>query len=144
MCHWMRICVFPMPWVLSQWELVRHILQRIPAKILSVAAKSTLSFYPVSSIFHNKCCLLSCGLFSCHLLCVLANSINTTGYQKYASENAGPPSKRKKEMQQAGCEKGKVYHDSSGLLEMKKQLQKVKTNRSFGIYESPLTEGGTS
>lgn len=54
----------------------------------------------------------------CHLLCILANSINTTGYQKYVSYNVGFPSKSKKEMHQAGCKKCKVYHDSSCLLEM--------------------------
>lgn len=96
----------------------------IPAKIINIAAKTALSFDPVSSIFCNKCCLLSCGLFFCHLLCVLANSINTTGYQKYASDNVGPPSKRKKEMHQAEYEKCKVYHDSSCFLEMKDSFRR--------------------
>lgn len=92
----MCISIFPMPWILSQWELVRHILLRIPAKIINAAAKTALPFYLVMSISFNKCCLLSCGLFFCHLLCVLANRIDITGYQKYASDNIGPPSNKKR------------------------------------------------
>lgn len=87
MCQWIYICVFPMAGVLNHWELVKHILLRISAKIINITAKTALSFYPVSSIFCNKYCLLSCDLFFCHLLCGLANSLNTTGYQKYASDN---------------------------------------------------------
>lgn len=64
----MGICIFPMPVVLSQGELVRHILLRILADIINVSAKSVLLFYPVLRIFCNKCCLLSCGLSFCHLL----------------------------------------------------------------------------
>lgn len=82
---------------------MRHILLRMLAKIVSGSAKTAVSLYPVLSIFCNKCCLLRCGLFFCHLLCVLANSIDTTGYEKNANDNVGRPSKEKTEMQQAGC-----------------------------------------
>lgn len=98
----MCIYIFPMPWVLSQWELVTHILLKIAAKIMNAAAKTALPFYLVMSIFLNKCCLLSCGLFFCHLLCVLTNRIDITEYQKYASDNTGPPSKKKKR-NASGC-----------------------------------------
>lgn len=107
----MCIYIFPMPWVLSQWELVRHILLRIPAKIMNAAAKTALPFYLVMSIFFNKCCLLSCGLFFCHLLCVLANRIDITRIKSMQVIILGLLQRKKKEMHQAVSESARFSCD---------------------------------
>lgn len=71
---------------------MRHIL-RVPDKTTNAAAKTTPPLYLVMSIF---CVYSAVVSFFCHLLCVLANTIDTTGYQKYASDNVGFLSKKKR------------------------------------------------
>lgn len=74
------------------------------------------TIYPVL-VYSPTSCLLSCGLFLCHLLCVLANSIDTTGSKSMHVIMLDLFQRQRKEIHQFGYERA-VYCYLSCPIEM--------------------------